>query len=53
MSVTGRRGLYGCKMLWIPHFLDKGLKDYGEVVGLTRRPRLTREYLVVLIYIRG
>jgi hypothetical protein len=40
IPVTGRRGLYGCETSRIPHFLDNRFTEGGEVVRLTRRPRL-------------
>jgi hypothetical protein len=39
--LTGRGGPKGCDMLRLPHFLDNGLTDGGEAVGLTRRPPFT------------
>jgi hypothetical protein len=39
--VTGRRGLYGCEMLRLAHYLDNQLIDGGEVVSLKYRPRST------------
>jgi hypothetical protein len=40
ISVTGRRGLSGCKMLRIPHCLDNRLTNGGMVVSPTHRPLL-------------
>jgi hypothetical protein len=39
IRVTGRGGLYGCRMLRIPHCLDSRLIDGGKVVS---PPHLTR-----------
>jgi hypothetical protein len=41
IPVTGCRGLYGCKMLSIPQYLDNRLTDGGKVVSLSRLPRST------------
>jgi hypothetical protein len=38
--VTGRGGLYVCKMFRIPYCLDNRLTDGGKVVSPTRRPLL-------------
>jgi hypothetical protein len=40
-SSTGREGLYYFGTLRIPHFLDNRLRNRGEVVILTFRPRST------------
>jgi hypothetical protein len=40
ISVTGRGGLKGCKMLRIPHCLDNRLTDGGKIVSPTLRPLL-------------
>jgi hypothetical protein len=40
IPVTGRGGLWGCKMLRIPHRLDNRLTDGGKVVSPTSRPLL-------------
>jgi hypothetical protein len=37
----GRGGLQSCEKSRLPHCLDNRLRDGGEVVGLTRRPRFT------------
>jgi hypothetical protein len=41
IPVTGRGGLYGCKMLRIPHCLDSQLTDGGKVVSPTHQLYLT------------
>jgi hypothetical protein len=40
IPVTGRGGLYGCKMLRNQHCLDNRLTDGGKVVSSTHRPLL-------------
>jgi hypothetical protein len=40
IPVTGRGGLYDCKMLRILHCLDNRLIDGGKVVSPTDRPLL-------------
>jgi hypothetical protein len=40
ISVTGRGGRYGFKMLRIPHCLDSRLTDGGRFVSPTHRPLL-------------
>jgi hypothetical protein len=40
ISVTGRGGPKGCKMLRIPHCLDNWLTDGGKVVNPMHRPLL-------------
>jgi hypothetical protein len=40
IAVTGRGGLYGCKMLRIRHCLDNQLTDGGKVVSPTHRSLL-------------
>jgi hypothetical protein len=38
IPVAGHEGPYGCETSRLPHFLDNGLTDGGEVVSPTRRP---------------
>jgi hypothetical protein len=45
IPVTGRGGLYGWKMLRIPHCLDNGLTDGSKVVSLTHLPLYSPESL--------
>jgi hypothetical protein len=54
IPVTGGRGLQGCEMSRTPHFLDNRLREGGEVVRLTRRPRFTpQKHFLVLISVRS
>jgi hypothetical protein len=54
MSVTGRRGLQGCDMLRISHFLDNRLIDGAKPGSLMYRLRSTpQEYYLVLISVGG
>jgi hypothetical protein len=39
--ITGRRGIWACQMLWIPHFIDNQLTGGSKYVSLTRRPLST------------
>jgi hypothetical protein len=41
IPVTGLGGLWGCKMLRIPHCLEDRLTDNGKTISLTRRPHCT------------
>jgi hypothetical protein len=41
IPVTGRVVLYGCKILRIPHCVDKRLIDGGKVVSPTHQPQFT------------
>jgi hypothetical protein len=43
IPVTGRGGLEGCDMLWIPHCLDNRLIDGGKVVSPTHQPHFTSQ----------
>jgi hypothetical protein len=43
IPVTGRRGLWGCEVLRIPHSLDSRLTDGGKVVSPTHPPHFTSQ----------
>jgi hypothetical protein len=55
-KVTGRGGLWGCKMLRIPPCLDSRLTDGGKIVSPTHQPHFTHALffmLLVPISVRG
>jgi hypothetical protein len=54
IPVTGREGVEGCEMLWIPHCLDNRLTD-GQPYALafTLLPRNIIVPSLVLISVRG
>jgi hypothetical protein len=50
---TGHVGPQSCETSRLPHFVDIRLRLGGEIMSLTRRPLLSQEIFLVLIYVRG